>query len=329
MKAGGEETLTYHAPSPNTETKKYYRTYFRMRTGSHHNIISMHNSTSPPGWMPNRGEALPAFFDPSAGQASGILGGQERPDDNTPVTLERPPEDEGMYTNFAANANVYYNTHFFNIGREPALKEGWVNVWFEEEGSVYTGYFMGLDLFQVVGMNIPPNQSRDLHYAFSPQAKVRVVRFFGHRHVWTTNFTGWVERKDGKVETIYQSFDWMDMPTFRYDSVVQTPCRTRRSASMARPPASSRSRRRQAALQLSHRVHEARAQEEGAPRRAPTVTSASRTRRSPPRCASRSAPRRSVRWARPGRPHAHPRRRQAVRPTARALRGCESAVRAA
>ncbi|MET0343871.1 MAG: hypothetical protein ABW252_22850 [Polyangiales bacterium] len=266
VKPGGEETLTYHAPSPNKETKKYYRTYFRMRTGSHHNIISMHNSTSAPGWMPNRGEALPAFFDPTAGAASGILGGQERPDDNTPVTLDRPPEDEGMYTNFPANANVFYNTHFFNIGREPALKEGWVNVWFEEEGSVYTGYFMGLEFGQVIGLNIPPNQSRDLHYAFSPQQKVRLVRFFGHRHVWTTNFTGWVERKDGKVETIYQSFDWMDMPTFRYDSVVQNPVP---SADKRVDGATSGILTLEAGDKLHFNCHieytEARAQEEGAP----------------------------------------------------------------
>ena len=51
VKPGGEETHTYHAPSPDTEARKYYRTYFRMRTGSHHNIISLHNSTTPAGWM--------------------------------------------------------------------------------------------------------------------------------------------------------------------------------------------------------------------------------------------------------------------------------------
>jgi hypothetical protein len=223
VKAGGEETRTYHAPSPNTEPRKYYRTYFRMRTGSHHNIISMHNSSTPPGWQQNFGEALPAFFDPSAGPVTGVLGGQERPDDNTPVTLDRPAEDTGMYTTFAAKANVYYNTHFFNTGRDATLKEGWVNIWFEEEGSVYTYYFMGLDIGQVIGMSIPPNQTRDLHYAFTPTGPTRIVRFFGHRHVWTTNFSSWIERKDGKVETIYQSYDWMDMPTFRYDSVVKNP----------------------------------------------------------------------------------------------------------
>jgi hypothetical protein len=223
VKPGGEETRTYHANAPNPETKKYYRTYFRMRTGSHHNIISMHNSSAPAAWMRNVGEALPAFFDPSAGQVTGVLGGQERPDDSTPVTLDRPSEDDGMYTNFPAKANVYYNTHFFNTGKDATLKEGWVNLWWEETGTTYTYYFMGLDFGQVIGMSIPPGQTRDLHYAFTPTGPTRLVRFFGHRHVWTPNFSSWVERKDGKVEMIYQSFDWLDMPTFRYDSVVKNP----------------------------------------------------------------------------------------------------------
>ena len=48
-----------------------------------------------------------------------------------------------MYTNFPANANVFYNTHFFNVGREPALKEGWVNVWCEHTGTSYTGVLHG------------------------------------------------------------------------------------------------------------------------------------------------------------------------------------------
>jgi hypothetical protein len=266
VKPGGEETKTYHAPATNAEAHKYYRTYFRMRTGSHHNIISMHDSTTQPGWQATSGEALPAFFDPSAGSVTGILGGQERPDDNTPVTLERPPEDEGMYTTFPAKPNIYYNTHFFNTAREPALKEGWVNVWWEETGTKVTQYFMGLDFGQVIGMSIPPNATRDLHYAFTPPGPVRVVRFFGHRHVWAPNFSAWVERKDGKTEMVYQSFDWMDMPTYRYDSIVKNPLS---DADRRVDGAASGILQLNAGDKLHFNCHieytEARAQEEGAP----------------------------------------------------------------
>jgi hypothetical protein len=194
-----------------------------MRTGSHHNIISMHQSSAPAGWMPTNGEALPGFFEPDAGQLIGILGGQERPSDNTPVTFEVPPEDVDLYAMFPKDPSILYNVHYFNTSRQPTLKEGWVNIWWEDEGTRRVNWFMGLDLLQTVDLNIPPNETRDLHYAFTPSSTVRLINFFGHRHAWTPNFSSWVERKDGRVELIYQSFSWMDMPTFRYDSVVKNP----------------------------------------------------------------------------------------------------------
>lgn len=50
---------------------------------------------------------------------------------------------------------------------------------------------------------------------------IRLLRVFGHQHFWTTNFTAWIERANStEPEVIYQSFDWEDMPTFRYDSVA-------------------------------------------------------------------------------------------------------------
>jgi hypothetical protein len=223
LAAGGEATRSYHAPVANPTEKMYYRTYFRMRTGSHHNIITMHDKMEPPGWNIALGEALPGNFDPTAGTQIGTLGGQERPDDNTPVTHGRPPEDEGLYLKFPVNPNILYNVHHFNTTKGAILKEGWVNIWWEEEGSQVISWFMGMESSQVVTLNVPPGQSRDLHYKFAPTEPVRIVRFFGHRHVWTSNFSGWVERQDGKVDMIYQSFDWMDMPTYRYDSVVKNP----------------------------------------------------------------------------------------------------------
>jgi hypothetical protein len=223
VKVGGEETKTYHAPVALAESKKYYRTYFRMRTGSHHNIITMHNSSEPAGWDQTSGEALPAFFDPTAGSLTGVLGGQERPDDSTPVTLQRPPEDEGLYLSFPANPNVHYNIHHFNTTEGEILKEGWVNLWWEEEGSTRINWFMGLNFGQVPGLAIEPGRTAELHYYFAPTSTVRLVRFFGHRHVWTPNFSGWITRADGSTEMIYQSFHWLDMPTYRYDSVVQNP----------------------------------------------------------------------------------------------------------
>jgi hypothetical protein len=181
----------------------------------------MHDSKQAAGWDQTEGEALPALFDPTAGNLTGVLGGQERPDDNTPVSFEKPPEDEGLYLSFPVDPNIHYNVHHFNTTKSSILKEGWVNIWWEESGTQLISWFMGLDIGQPLLLDIPPGQTRDLHYAFAPESAVRIVRFFGHRHVWTPNFSGWVERKGGKIEMIYQSFDWLDMPSYRYDSVAK------------------------------------------------------------------------------------------------------------
>src|SRR5262249_12573802 len=114
---GDEITQNYRThDATNTETANYYRTYFRMRIGSHHNIITMHDDTSSPdGWIEGAGDALPGLFDLSAGQVVGILGGQQRADDSTPVTLEKPPEDAGVYLQFPGNPAIIFNMHHFNI----------------------------------------------------------------------------------------------------------------------------------------------------------------------------------------------------------------------
>jgi hypothetical protein len=52
---------------------------------------------------------------------------------------------------------------------------------------------------------------------------VRVLTLFGHRHAWTSNFSAWLEKPGGATEIVYQSFDWFDQPTYRYDSVTQNP----------------------------------------------------------------------------------------------------------
>ncbi len=223
MAAGAEETRNYRNAADSGEANSYYRTYFRMRTGSHHNIITLHEAGPEAGWLPSFGDSLPGLFDASAGALEGVLGGQQRPDDNTPVTWNKPPEDEGLYLNWPANPNVLYNLHHFNVTDGDILKEGWVNIWWEDDTQTLVSWFMGLEPSQLLTLSVSPGQTADYHYVFNASTDLRVIRLFGHRHVWTTNFTSWIERSTGETEIVYQSFDWFDMPTYRYDSVVQNP----------------------------------------------------------------------------------------------------------
>jgi hypothetical protein len=223
LPAGGEITENYRGHSKNTEEFKYYRTYFRMRTGSHHNIITMHMSDGGADrWLP--GEELPGLFGASAGAIIGVLGGQQRPDDSTPVTMEKPPEDKGLYLRWPANPTLVFNLHHFNTTDKTVLREGWSNIWWEDDATQLVSWYMGLDFTQVIGLAVPPGQTQDLHYYWSVPSDVRLLRVFGHRHAWTSNFSSWIKRKDtGMNELIYQSYEWQDMPTFRYDSAVKNP----------------------------------------------------------------------------------------------------------
>ncbi len=221
---GDEITQNYRGHADNAEPLNYYRTYFRMRTGSHHNIITLHDSSEPDGWIEGSGgEALPGFFDPSSGPSLGVLGGQQRPDDSTPQTLEKPPEDEGMYLSFPATPSIIYNMHHFNVTEGPVLREGWINLWRESDAQTLITWYMGLDLGQVTSLAVDPGSVTDLHYSWSIPSEMRLIRVFGHRHVWTSNFSAWIERGDGSIDLAYQSYDWFDMPTYRYDSQVQNP----------------------------------------------------------------------------------------------------------
>jgi hypothetical protein len=221
LEPGGEITENYRGHSSNPEQHNYYRTYFRMRTGSHHNIITMHTSDQPDGWLP--GAELPGLLDPGAGTLLGVLGGQQRPDDSTPVTFEKPPEDAGLYLVWPAKPSLIFNLHHFNSSDQAVLREGWSNIWWEEDAQIRVSWYMGLEPGQVVFLDLTPEGTADLHYYWPISGPYRLLRVFGHRHAWTTNFSSWIKRAGGAEELIYQSYDWYDMPTYRYDSAVQNP----------------------------------------------------------------------------------------------------------
>src|SRR6185369_11501587 len=52
---------------------------------------------------------------------------------------------------------------------------------------------------------------------------VRILSYFGHRHVSTDRFGIWVERASGETISAYESFDWQDMPVYQYDSISHNP----------------------------------------------------------------------------------------------------------
>ena len=95
--------------------------------------------------------------------------------------------------------------------------------WWEDDARVEARGILGLNPLQAITLSVSPGSTVDLHYSWNIQQPVRVITLFGHRHAWTSNFSSWVEDSDGKLDILYQSFAWLDEPTYRYDSVSQNP----------------------------------------------------------------------------------------------------------
>ncbi len=214
LEAGMETDLNYTGGTDNAEQHNFYRTYVRMRSGSHHMINSVGGMT--------RGVW-------SDGSASGLAAGEmalpsvQRTDENRPNSLQKPDEDAGLYRIYPAKPNITFNVHHFNAGDQPILRESWTTLWWEEDARTQMQWVSHVPVSQFVLLDVGPGTTLDLHYAHTFTEPVRVLELFGHRHAWTPNFTAWIERPGGETEIVYQSFNWYDMATYRYDSQTQNP----------------------------------------------------------------------------------------------------------
>jgi hypothetical protein len=214
MKDGEEEQANYTTTADNAQPNNYYRHYARMRPGSHHMIVSVQES---PGAQEAWGPAT------MTGLTGGVsLPGAQRPDENTPKSLEKPMEDAGLFAKLPATPSIVFNMHHFNASGQEILKEAWTNLWWETDAKIEMHGILGLEIGQVITLAVPQNTVQDLHYSWNITQPIRLVEVFGHRHAWTSNFVAWIEEA-GKNEIIYQSFKWLDEPTYRYDSMTMNP----------------------------------------------------------------------------------------------------------
>ena len=212
MEPGEEEQVNYQTSADNMSQANYYRSYARMRPGSHHMIVSSEMGGTAEKWAPG-GPGLGALQ----------LPGAQRPDENTPKSLDKPAEDKGLYNRLPAKAPVVFNMHHFNAQSKTILKEAWTNLWWESDATIELKPIFGLELSQATSLAVQPGQTVDLHYSWKLTQPFRWVTAFGHRHAWTTNFSAWLENPDGTLDIVYQSLNWLDEPTYRYDSVAMNP----------------------------------------------------------------------------------------------------------
>jgi hypothetical protein len=215
MHDGEEEQFNYETGSDNDKDQNYYRNYARMRPGSHHMIVSGDDGSAPQEvWGPASTQGL-------FGGTS--LPGAQRPDENAPKSLDKPDEDKGLYAVLPAKSGIIFNMHHFNVTGGDILKEAWTNLWWETDATIQVHGILGLELLQTATLNVPAGSIQDLHYSWDITEPVRIVTVFGHRHAWTTNFSSWIVKSGGDLEILYQSYNWLDEPTYRYDSMTMNP----------------------------------------------------------------------------------------------------------
>jgi hypothetical protein len=221
MQSGEEKVEHYYVNATTTEDHTYYRTNLRMRAGSHHMIIRVQSDDHADGWSSEQ-DLLGTLRADTATNRS--FGGSQRPDEDRPAgTLAVPPENADMGELLQAGQQFSFDLHHFNLTQNPILREAWVNVWYKPQSEIKR-QIQGLS---IVGnprdLNIPAHERRVLHYQCPVSGPVRIITLNGHRHASTTRFGAWVVRANGTTESVYESFNYNDMPTYQYDSQSKNP----------------------------------------------------------------------------------------------------------
>jgi hypothetical protein len=217
--AGGDEINDYHyLNAKNEEERFYYRTNWRMRSGSHHMIISLIDDRAD-GWASTGDIGIGI----GGGGTSRSFGGAQRPDQDRPQgVMDIPPENVGLGGRLLVRDQFSFNLHHFNMGTDPILREAWVNIWYKPESEV-TDEMKGIALFgNPSDVSIAPGVHKELHYVCDVEGSTRVITLNGHRHLNTDRFGVWLER-EGEDIPIYESFYYTDMPTYQYDSISVNP----------------------------------------------------------------------------------------------------------
>ena len=217
----GEETVVYYyINATTTEDHYYYRTNLRMRAGSHHMIIRVQSDDHADGFSAEQDLAGSLRADTATNRS---FGGAQRPDEDRPSGLHVPAENADMGALLEAGQQFSFNLHHFNLTQKPILREAWVNAWYKSQAEIARR----IESIAIIGnpadLNIPPGERRVLHYQCPVNAPVRIITLNGHRHASTARFGAWVVRANGATESLYESFNYNDMPTYQFDSESHNP----------------------------------------------------------------------------------------------------------
>jgi hypothetical protein len=211
VKPGTEVVQDYDVTLQNTQAQSYFRVASRMRDGSHHIASWFNSSAVAEGWEP---------VSPNTGVGTGatFFNAQSTHSDR-PSSIDIAPEDKGLGMSFPAHASVAIQLHHINPSPTPVLREVWINLWYTggEAVTPVTANPVGAPI------DYPPNTVMDNVSSATATGDTRIVTVFGHRHAWTTRFSAQIIRANGEAEEMYDSFSWLEMPTYNLDNVTTNP----------------------------------------------------------------------------------------------------------
>lgn len=215
---GGEISNHYLVNATNTEPRDYYRTNWRMRPGGHHMLIAMLGTDEPDGFR--------AFGDMGSefGSASKSFGGAQRPSVDRPQgTLEIPPENAGLGQELDARQQFSFNLHHINTGDAPIVREVWINIWYTDESAVTSAIETFAGTGSPADMAIAAGQHVQREYTCRVTSSARIISLYGHYHAHALRFGVWLARASGERISVYESFDWADIPVYQFDSISSNP----------------------------------------------------------------------------------------------------------
>lgn len=197
-----ENTVDFPAVSGNDKPVYFYYRQYRMRPGTHHNIVGV----TPTG-----------LFD--LGRRLAIT--NHLIEDN-PKDGKIAPENSGVGIPLQPATPLTVSVHSINVSDRPALREVWVNFWYRDARAVKE---------PVEEMALPG----DTEFAIEPRADTmlgpfrcavvgagRMLWMYGHRHANNVRFSAWRLRGESRV-AIYEAFHWADPLLLEFSSSVTNP----------------------------------------------------------------------------------------------------------
>jgi hypothetical protein len=218
LAAGDETTAFFNVDAPNATAHYYYRANWRMRPGGHHVLISLPPRDLTDGWT--AGGDMGSEF----GGSAKSFGGSQRPVVDRPQgTLDIPAENQGLGQQLPAHQQFSFNVHHINVSDVPILREVWVNVWYMDEKDVTAP----MNTFAATGnpgdMAIPAGRAVKLEYKCAVAADTRLISMYGHYHAHNERFGAWLVRAGSERVSIYESFNWEDIPVYQFDTQSKNP----------------------------------------------------------------------------------------------------------